>query len=165
MTLEDTIKEKYIYDSTTEIVTNKKSGKAVGYERTNNAVAGKSYLVVDIWHNKKTHRISVHRLAWLFVHGSFANEIDHINRDKQDNRISNLREATRTQNQANLFKTNKSGFKGVHMRPSGTFYAHIGNNGKQHYIGSYKTANEAAIAYNKKAIELFGEFAALNEVA
>lgn len=75
------------------------------------------------WSDKGYWRISVdgqtyraHRLAWLWVHGTWPGpELDHRNRVKNDNRLLNLREASRSENQQNrpLFKNNKSGFTGV----------------------------------------------------
>src|SRR5262245_33505102 len=62
-------------------------------------------------------RYLAHRLAWLHVHGSWpAGDIDHVNGNPSDNRIVNLRLATRTQNNANSRRRpNTSGFKGVHF--------------------------------------------------
>ncbi|HEJ7990233.1 TPA: HNH endonuclease [Serratia liquefaciens] len=73
-------------------------------------IAGYITICID----KKIYR--AHRLAWFFVNGEWpAGEIDHINGIKTDNRISNLREATRAENQRNQLapKTNTSGIKGV----------------------------------------------------
>jgi len=80
-------------------------GRQVGYNDKD------GYLVVVY----KRKSIRLHRLAWFMVHGSLPKEIDHINRDKKDNRISNLRECTRSENMQNtgLRKDNKTGFKGV----------------------------------------------------
>lgn len=58
-----------------------------------------------------------HRLAWLYMTGSFPeNQLDHINMNKDDNRFSNLRKATRSQNNMNRrsYSNNKLGCKGVH---------------------------------------------------
>ena len=91
-------------------------------------------------------------------------EIDHINRDKLDNRKANLRYATHQQNTWNMStQKNKHGFRGV-RKAAGTksFHATIGYNNNVLYLGSYKTAKEAAIAYDNMASELFGEYAVLN---
>ena len=92
--------------------------------------------------------------------------VDHIDRNGLNNQKSNLRLSTRSQNFYNSVKRkgNRSGFKGVLQRPSGQFYAAIGYKGKKLFLGNYPTAQEAAVAYNKKAVELAGAFARLNEV-
>lgn len=91
--------------------------------------------------------------------------VDHINGNKLDNRKSNLREATHSQNGMNR-KPNKNsshGYKGA-VEESGKYVSRISIEGKSIYIGTFNTAEEAAKAYNIKAIEYFGEFARLNEV-
>lgn len=97
-------------------------------------------------------------------------EVDHINRNKLDNRRCNLREATRSQNNANheIQKNNTLGYRGVGRVTQGTinpYYATIKVNGKNIYLGVFKTIEKAALAYNKAALEYFGEFANLNEVS
>ncbi len=91
-----------------------------------------------------------HRLAWLFVYGYLPNkDIDHINGNKADNKISNLREVTHIQNCGNQTKVrSKSGFLGV-CRHSGGFTATIQQDGKKKYLGFYKSAEEASIAYQE----------------
>lgn len=92
-------------------------------------------------------------------------EVDHINSDGLDNRRSNLRMATTTQNHANmrLRSDNKSGFKGVSFDPQkGKFAARIYHLGKLHWLGRYDTAESAALAYDEAARNIFGEFARLN---
>lgn len=94
--------------------------------------------------------------------------IDHIDRNPLNNLRSNLREATSSQNNINkapyaVFK-GTSKYKGVSKTSHGTFRARIKLNRKQINIGHYKTEIEAAIAYNIKAKELFGEFAYLNQI-
>lgn len=90
---------------------------------------------------------------------------DHINMDQLDNRRSNLRLADYSLNSANrgLSKNNTSGYKGLYFQ-SNRWLARIKYKQKTIYIGSFKTKEEAAIAYNKKAIEIFGEYARLNVV-
>lgn len=91
--------------------------------------------------------------------------IDHINGNGLDNRKENLRYCTKSTNAMNckIHKHNTSGYKGV-SKSGNRWRAYIVLNDKQRQIGSYKTKEEAALAYNKKAIELFGEFAKLNDV-
>jgi hypothetical protein len=92
-------------------------------------------------------------------------EWDHVDRNKLNNRKSNFRVATRAQNSHNIAvrKNTVSGFKGVSRTRYGTWNARIVANGvKRIHIGSFKTKEEAAKAYDKKAREFFGEFAYTN---
>lgn len=91
-------------------------------------------------------------------------EIDHINRVKLDNRKANLRHATHQQNIHNTPKEiGRHGYRGVRKsKYAKSYHSVIGFNGKQIYLGSYKTPEEAAIAYDNMANELHGEFAILN---
>ena len=91
--------------------------------------------------------------------------VDHIDNDGFNNQRSNLRICTHAENMHNsrIHKNNKSGYKGVSITTWGNKYrATIIFNKKSIYIGSYLTPREAAIAYDKKAVELFGKFANLN---
>ena len=96
----------------------------------------------------------VHRIVWLMVHGKFAIDgIDHINGNKLDNRISNLREATNGQNLQNLIKAmsnNKLGLLGVRLHKHGRFQARITLNGKVKYLGYFDTPEDAHDAYLKE---------------
>jgi hypothetical protein len=92
-------------------------------------------------------------------------EVDHINGDKLDNRRSNLRICTRAQNAANRVRAshnNASMFKGVGRLRSGNWRARITVNGQLRNLGTFDTEIEAAIAYDRAAVQEFGEFARLN---
>jgi hypothetical protein len=89
--------------------------------------------------------------------------VDHINGNKRDNRRSNLRSCTRHQNNTNMKKrfspSYTSKYKGVSKNTGvNTYTARCG----KIYLGSFKTQEEAAQAYNKAALELYGEFACVN---
>lgn len=118
-----------------------------GYRRI--AIDGKRYLA--------------HRLAWLYVHGSFpVEQLDHINGDRLDNRICNLREASQSQNLRNKKRTqsvNKylKGAKFVAI--TGKWTAKIVFNKNTHHLGTFDTELEAHHAYAKAAGELHKEFA------
>lgn len=107
--------------------------------------------------------IPAHRIIWAMVYNSWPfGEIDHINGNRSDNRIENLREVTRQQNCMNRSKAinNKSGYKGVSWHSEGNkWQAHISVAGKSIYLGLYKTAKDAHDAYEAAAIETFGLFA------
>jgi hypothetical protein len=92
---------------------------------------------------------------------------DHKNGDTLDNRKENLRICTNAQNCWNRGKNknNSHGYKGIKFdgrRRLAPWQAYIGHLGKRIYLGNYATAEEAARAYDKKALEIFGEFAVLN---
>lgn len=101
-----------------------------------------------IWIDGRQYKAS--RLAWLYVHGAFPSGlIDHIDRVRTNDRISNLRIASRIENGQNLGvrKNNKSGFVGVswHKRTS-KWTAQIAINGRKIYLGLFNTAKEASAA-------------------
>lgn len=104
--------------------------------------------------------ISLHRLLIT----SECKHVDHINGDGLDNRKANIRPATQGQNLMNRGKqiNNTSGYKGVSRTGKDKWKAMIQFEGKDYYAGSFKTKEEAALAYDKKAKELFGEFAKTN---
>jgi hypothetical protein len=86
--------------------------------------------------------------------------VDHKNHDTLDNRRSNLRVCTRSQNQGNALKRPGTRFKGVSREhTSKRWKAVIQCENRTYRIGTFEREDEAASAYNKKAIELFGEFA------
>lgn len=92
-----------------------------------------------------------HRLAWLYVNGSMpAGQIDHINGDKSDNRIANLRVVSAALNSQNrpAQSNNKTGFKGVSFNTRRTrFHACIRVAGKTIHLGNFVKAEDAAAAY------------------
>lgn len=107
---------------------------------------------------------SAHRIAWLIWCGEWveypAYEIDHINGDRSDNRITNLRKVTKSDNQRNAGQrvNNTSGVHGVNWKPKynsnpgdGRWVARIWNGPKHVYLGSFKSLHEAEIA--RKAAE------------
>jgi hypothetical protein len=102
-------------------------------------------------------RYRCHRLAWLLYYGKHPVKfIDHINGDRSDNRIINLREVTNSencQNQIRPQKTNKSGYLGV-VKHYKNWQANITLMGVRHYLGTFKTAKEAYCAYLNKKKEI-----------
>ena len=113
-----------------------------------------------IWIGGRHYR--AHRLAWLYVHGDVPEFLDHINGDRADNRIENLRPATREQNNFNrsICSRNTSGLKGASFdRRRGCWIAQIRHRGIVRYLGAYDTAQEAHEAYVREAEKTFGEFA------
>jgi hypothetical protein len=93
-----------------------------------------------------------HRLAWLYVHGEWPKQqIDHINGNKTDNRIANLRDVSsgeNTQNRSAPLSNNKSGFLGVTWKKTlGRWVANICHCGTPQYLGAFDTPEEASAAY------------------
>lgn len=105
----------------------------------------------------------LHRLVCPVVSGM---EVDHKNLNKLDNRRVNLRSCTKMQNKGNCLRRshNKTSvFKGVRfIRRTGRFMARGITGGKEKSLGVFASEIEAAVAYNKWATQLFGEFAKLN---
>ena len=134
------------------------------------------YIEVNLRYGGKQYRTMGHRIAWFLYYGYWPEHyLDHINGDKKDNRITNLREATHTQNMANrgkvkttpqrIVKTNSpphishETYVGVHLLPSGNWCAkHKG------HLGTFPTAEEAALCYNEAVKRSYGEYAQLNDV-
>lgn len=104
--------------------------------------------------------VQAHRLAWLLYFGEWPKgEIDHVNLVRTDNRIVNLRLATRSQNQANV-RPRGSLPKGVTShKKTGKFQAQLKVDGENHYLGLFDTVGDAAVAYSREAIAVYGEFA------
>jgi len=107
-----------------------------------------------------------HRIIFKIIHGTETAQVDHINGNPADNRISNLRAASNRQNSRNskTYLTNKSGYKGVapYYNKKGElirYTAQITHNYKKIHLGMFDTPELAHKAYIKASQELFGEFA------
>ena len=113
--------------------------------------------------NGKTKSLFMHRLILKTGKGQ---ESDHKDRNGLNNQRNNLRICTRQQNNMNRMSSGIIAFKGVNCNVNENrvkkYSATIKKNNKQIFIGRFKTPKEAALAYDKKAVELFGEFAYLN---
>lgn len=109
------------------------------------------------------HSYKAHRLAWLYETGEWpVGRIDHENLKKDDNRLSNLRLASQSQNMANINKhtDNKSGFKGVSWnKRSKKWEARISVKSKLKNLGLFSDPSLAYAAYCSAAEKHFGEFA------
>lgn len=105
---------------------------------------------------------AAHRLAWLFATGQWPTlEIDHKDRVKTNNRIANLRLATRSQNNTNMpiRRDNSSGVKGVSWnKAKSKWCAYVVADGKQKHLGSFALKDAAIAARLAAAKEYYGEF-------
>ena len=111
-------------------------------------------------------KIHAHQLIWLMVNGLLPScEIDHINGDRDDNRIENLRLATTQQNQQNagVRVDNALGIKGVRLRPSGRYQARVSLTDGSRLTKTFKTHVEAVCWLAKQREESHGDFANTTE--
>ena len=95
----------------------------------------------------------VHRLIFLMHHGYLPELLDHIDMDKLNNRIENLRDADKELNSWNrgLQANNTSGFRGVSWnKAAGKWHAYIKIKGKRKHLGLFNTPEEASAAYEKE---------------
>lgn len=118
------------------------------------------YVIIKIC--KKLYR--AHRLVFFYMTGDWpADQVDYINQIRNDNRWINLRECSNSQNQGNATRRldNKSGFKGVYWdKINHKWRVQIARK----HLGLFTCKEDAAKAYNEKALEIFGEFAHLNKI-
>lgn len=158
------LKELFAYDAETGVITRKvDAGKRWKAGDVAGSINGQGYQELKV-HGKI---IGAHRIAWMLYYGDDAPEfIDHINRNPADNRISNLRAATKSQNGANrtALSNNANGVKGCYFVPSkakhlpGRWRAQCRVDKKLVDLGRYLTIEEAQSAYNKYALATYGEF-------
>jgi hypothetical protein len=102
-----------------------------------------------------------HRLIWLYHRGWLPEALDHKNGNPSDNRMSNLRPATQTQNRWNSRRKRPTttNSKGVYKRPSGNYEAHICANFKRIHLGTFKAKKDAIKAVARARKDLHREFA------
>ncbi len=143
------------YDPETGIFTRKvrtsNSVKVGGIAGSQN---GDGYLLIML----QSRLYQAHRLAWLYMHGEWPkDQIDHINRNRSDNRIANLRDVSHKQNQQNKSKqsNNKSGYPGVSWyKRYSKWRARIRHNQKLIHLGYFDDL-EDAVAARKAAEKLY----------
>jgi hypothetical protein len=142
MITQEILKKHLSYDEYSGIFTRLKTGKAAGTIKTNGYRA--------IYVQDKTYH--AHRLAWLYIHGDFPkHQIDHINRNRDDNKPSNLREVTNSTNACNKEKPQGlNPYLGVTKKKRRDKYkwcARIRYDGKDKHIGYFDSAEDAKNAY------------------
>lgn len=146
-TIED-LRNYFSYDPETGVLRTAPNGRVVGYEKK----TGYS------WVNFRQKQYRIHRIIWMIVHGEIPDQIDHINGNRSDNRLSNLRNVTKHQNSLNhrLRPDNKSGCPGVNWHAKGRrWIAQIRDSGRYVYLGSFSELGNA-IKARKDAEILLG---------
>ena len=115
--------------------------------------------------------VKIHRLVAKSFLSEYSDSlmVDHIDRNPKNNNISNLRMATTAQNCMNMsaHKNTSSKFKGVsvvHGEKANKYHSYIMKDYKRINLGYFESENEAAIVYDLKSLELFGEFAVTNKM-
>ena len=156
------LRTQFCYDADTGLITNSPNRKG--------AVAGaqpcykipRGYLALKLYYKGIRYTFLAHRLAYALQLGFHPTaEVDHEDTDRTNNRFSNLRDATRSQNVANRVPVTRALPKGVtyvarcRQKP---FRAQITAGGRSRHIGNFATPEEAAAAYEVEAIKAFGEY-------
>jgi hypothetical protein len=116
------------------------AGRSVGAAR-------KGYRTLRLKKDGVSVQLQAHRVIWALIYGAWPEQyIDHINRDRTDNRIANLRDVPQDVNGRNNGKANGTGLIGAYRRRT-RFVSMLNVNGKQTYLGSFSTAEQANSAY------------------
>lgn len=162
---QELIIEKFIHDNTTGKIFSRKTGREI------TSTDDDGYIVVSATvAPRKYGKMRGARLVWVMYNGEIPEGyvVDHINRERQDNRIENLRLATHRQNAVNSKRSEEevytSRYKGVQLDKQGRWVASIQTDSVTTLLGRFTTEESAAYAYNLAASERYGEFAALNNV-
>jgi hypothetical protein len=141
------LKELLTYEHETGYFYWKKNNRKVRAGAIAGSIHNQGYIQICIDYNV----LLAHRVAWFYVHGIWSIEIDHRDHDKTNNKLSNLRDVSRSgnmQNQVAASKRNKSGYLGVDFKKDHLQYrATIRVGKKTTHLGYYDTAEEAHAAY------------------
>ncbi len=141
-------------------IRNVKSGRILKQAQDSNG-----YMRISLSFDNKSRMMSIHRLVAINFLDNIDDKscVDHKDNDKSNNSVDNLRFATYSENNMNRIKQSKNKYKGI-VKRGNRWRSRITHDGKDMWLGTYDTEQEAAIVYNIKALELFGEFANLNIV-
>lgn len=155
----DKLKEAFDYNPATGALTWSKTRSGIN---TNNGYAGtlnpNGYTIIKF----EGELIYAHRIVFLIHHGCIPEEIDHINGEKSDNRIENLRASDKYKNRHNarISVRNKSGVKGVSWcKKTNKWLASVTYMGERHVVGRFSDIENASREVMRKREELHGEFA------
>ena len=133
-------------------IKNTKIGDKAGSAHT------EGYLQIGI--DGKTYKL--HRVIFLMHYGYLPDEVDHKDTDPSNNKIENLRPASRANNAKNraIGKNNTSGYKGVSWsKAANKWKVEVSVNGKRKYIGVFKDLEQANLIAQKVRIKYHGAFA------
>lgn len=156
MITQDYLRKLLNYDPDTGVFTWLVSGRGIASKGCVAGSRGKNgYIYIN--HNRKMYL--AHRLAWMYTHGAFPlDQLDHIDGERDNNALENLRPATNMENHQNRRipqANNTTGFIGVsYHKAARKFTAKIILNGNTKYLGLFETAQEASSAYIKAKREL-----------
>jgi hypothetical protein len=173
------IKKKELLEHNAIVIQRNNLGQAIiNLYDINKKIVGHAIVDDDKWHDLMKYSWSftngyvqgyyngkMNRMHRLIMNAKFDQIVDHINGIRHNNLLSNLRFTTNSANSHNKISKNK--YKGVYKiekKSKIVYIASIHHNGIQTSIGHYINEDQAAFAYNMKAIELYHEFASLNEV-
>jgi len=154
----DLLNELFTYDRETGKLYWKSARQGVTVGKEVGTIATTGYRTLGI--NGKTYK--THRIVFLMHKGYLPAILDHIDRDRLNNRLENLRPASYNQNQHNrkLNNNNKTGFKGVSYNVKAkAFMANINHQGRRIGLGGYNTPEEADAVVRAAREELHGNFA------
>ena len=123
------------------------------YKKHNGKVAGcinNGYRRIKVTINGIAMRVQAHRLHWYIIHDQIESMLDHIDQDKDNNRIENLRRCTQSQNSRNVQPRGRSKYMGVHLdKRGGKWISQASISRKKYHIGSFETELQAAHAYDQ----------------
>jgi hypothetical protein len=142
----DHMKAIYEYDASSGVFSRRKSGRGRLAGQSGGTLNDDGYVRIMV----AGRRYGAHRLAWLVTYGEWPKgEIDHINGNRADNRIANLRDVSHSQNQRNLHRPrsdNRTGVLGVSWHAqTGKWRARLNDR----HLGLYASAEEAGAAYQQ----------------
>jgi hypothetical protein len=161
MLTQKTLLENFRYDETTgNLYWKVKRANTTDLSKPISAKDRHGYIVVCTKLSGKVKNYGVHRLIWMMAYGVTPKNIDHIDGDRTNNKILNLRDVTHQQNMMNKKRKCDSGsaYKGIY-KVKNSWIAEITFMEKRHYLGSFKTAQEAGLAYAEASKKLHGNFA------
>lgn len=146
-TIEDFIKENLRYEPETGYLywTKRRPGRQINKPVGSPNATG--HLTFGFLLNGRKQGLLVHRVIFFLMMGYWPTTVDHINRNPNDNRWSNLREATWSQQMRNRVVRGRKYPPGVYATDSGKFRTALKINGKQIHIGLYETVEEAQHAW------------------
>lgn len=156
---QERLRELLDYDPETGVFRNKVARSNVPAGSVAGSLTQSGYVRISV--DDVSYR--AHRLAWLWMTGEWPRAfVDHRDTDKANNRWSNLREASKSQNGANrpVQANSRSKLKGAHFtKANGKWMSLIQHHGRKLYLGYFPTAEEAHAAYAAAAKNIYGEFA------